>query len=144
MKKPSLYISALAALWLLTACGDTQIEHCTNEYDPVEKGNVDSLNAEKGEVVSEIPEAGEAEKVLDEAKKEQGLPQDSLNIELSTAEYDENGELIAPEQGAEISLSEQAELEVIGEVKDKNRRTSEEAKREQAERERKALEEMGE
>lgn len=138
--KKTVYISVCAALGLLTSCGNTQIEHCTNEYDPVEKGNVDSMNAQKGEVVSEIPEAGEAERILDEAIREQQQATDSV---AAQAEYDENGELIAPEEGSVISISEQVELEQIGSVNE-NRRTSEQAKREQAERERRALEEMGE
>lgn len=138
MKKP-LLISAALLLGLLTSCGDTQLEHCTNEYDPVVKGNVDSMNSQKGEVVSQIPDAGIAEQVLDEAEKEETLP-DSLQTETLPSDIDESGELIAPEQGGEASLSEKAELEQIGE--DVNRRTSEEAQREQAERQRKALEEM--
>ncbi|MCM1319393.1 MAG: hypothetical protein NC217_03315 [Muribaculaceae bacterium] len=135
------YISSLAVIAMLSSCGDTQIEHCTNEYDPVEKGNVDSLSAKKAEVVSEIPEAGEAEKALNEAKNEQSMATDSIGNSIGT-EYDEEGNVITPETGGEISLSEQAQLEEIGEVANKNRRTSEEAQREQAERQRKALEEM--
>lgn len=137
------YVFALAMSLGLVSCGDTQIEHCTNEYDPVEKGSVDSINAQKGEIVSEIPQAGEAEKLLNEAKREQVASPDST-ANISVAEYDENGELIAPEQGGEVSLTEQAELEALDEVVNENRRTSEAAQREQAERQRRALEEMGE
>lgn len=133
--------SVIILLGFLCSCGDTQIEHCTNEYDPVAKGNVDSLNnAQKGEVISEIPEAGIAEQVLDEADKEEKAMPDSLAGALLPSDIDESGEVIAPEKGGEVSISEKVEQEEIGET---NRRTSEEAKREQAERQRKALEQMG-
>lgn len=135
MKK--IAVSVASAL-LLTACGNTQIEHCTNEYDPVAKGNVDSLNAQKGEVISEIPDAGIAEQVLDEAKKEQEEADTTATVQPS--DIDESGEVILPEEGGEVSISEQAELE---EIEDINRRTSEEARRQAEERQRRALEEMG-
>lgn len=132
------HISGSLALLLLSACGNTQIEHCTNEYDPVAKGNVDSLNAQKGEVISEIPDAGIAEQVLDEAKKQQEMA-DSVTSP-SPSDIDESGEVIPPEEGGPASLSEQAAIEEIEEI---NRRTSEEARRQAEERQRKALEEMG-
>lgn len=135
MKKMTLPV---ACALMLTACGNTQIEHCTNEYDPVAKGNVDSLNAQKGEVISEIPDAGIAEQVLEEAKKEQEMADTTATVVPS--DIDESGELVLPEEGGEVSISEQAEREEIEEV---NRRTSEEARRQAEERQRKALEEMG-
>lgn len=134
-------ISVSALLSLLCSCGNNKIEHCTNEYDPVAKGNVDSLNnAQKGEVISDIPEAGIAEQVLDEADQLEKAATDSLPATPLPSDIDESGEVIAPEKGAEASISEKAEQEEIGEI---NRRTSEEAQREQAERQRRAIEQMG-
>lgn len=138
MTRTFRFILSAAVLSTLCACGDTQIEHCTNEYDPVAKGNVDSLNAQKGEIVSQIPEAGIAEKVLDEARQEQAKG-DSLPT-VMPSDIDESGEVVMPETGGEISISEQVDLEGIEDI---NRRTSEEAKRQAEERQRKALEEMG-
>ena len=95
-------ISVATLLSLLCSCGNNKIEHCTNEYDPVAKGNVDSLNnAQKGEVISEIPEAGIAEQVLDEADKLEKEETDSVITAPLPSDIDESGELIAPEKGGE-------------------------------------------
>lgn len=121
-----------AGISLLTACGDTQIEHCKNVYNPVEKGNVDSISAQRGEVVSEIPTSGSAEELMREAQK----PADSMTYNPQPSDFDENGEEIAPgnDVGGEVTTVN---------IEDINRRTSEEAQKEAAERQRKALEEMG-
>lgn len=136
MKKLTLPV---AAVFLLTACGNTQIEHCSNVYDPVEKGNVDAMNADKGEVISEIPTEGAAEEILKEGA-DPAAANDSISEGISPSDVDENGEVIAPEEGGKASLSEQAELEQIDE--NTNRRTSDEARRKQEEAQRRALEEM--
>jgi glucose dehydrogenase len=136
MKKLTLPV---AAAFLLTACGNTQIEHCSNVYDPVEKGNVDAMNADKGEVISEIPTEGAAEEILKEGA-DPAAANDSISEGISPSDVDENGEVIAPEEGGKASLSEQAELEQIDE--NTNRRTSDEARRKQEEAQRRALEEM--
>lgn len=136
MKKLTLPVTAA---FLLTACGNTQIEHCSNVYDPVEKGNVDAMNADKGEVISEIPTEGAAEEILKEGA-DPAAANDSISEVISPSDVDENGEVIAPEEGGKASLSEQAELEQIDE--NTNRRTSDEARRKQEEAQRRALEEM--
>ena len=136
MKKLTLPV---AAAFLLTACGNTQIEHCSNVYDPVEKGNVDAMNADKGEVISEIPTEGAAEEILKEGA-DPAAANDSISEGISPSDVDENGEVIAPEEGGKASLSEQAELEQIDE--NTNRRTSDDARRKQEEAQRRALEEM--
>lgn len=129
------YVLVLGAgLFLFTSCGDTQIEHCKNVYNPVEKGNVDSITAARGEVVSEIPTSGSGEELLREAQ----LPSDSVRRALQPSDFDESGEVVAPEQGVAVP-----DVDVNVDIEDVNRRTSEEAQREAAERQRKALEEMG-
>lgn len=131
--KGSIFIFG-AGLFLLTSCGDTQIEHCKNVYNPVEKGNVDSITARRGEVVSEIPTSGSGEELLREAQQ----PTDSLRRASQPSDFDESGEGVLSEQGGAVSASD-----VEANIEDVNRRTSEEAQREAAERQRKALEEMG-
>ena len=145
MKKLTLPV---AAAFLLTACGNTQIEHCSNVYDPVEKGNVDAMNADKGpkynpffipKMIADIPTEGAAEEILKEGA-DPAAANDSISEGISPSDVDENGEVIAPEEGGKASLSEQAELEQIDE--NTNRRTSDEARRKQEEAQRRALEEM--
>lgn len=138
MTKKYLIPSALLAL--LSSCGNTQLEHCENEFDPVEKGNVDSLNAQKGEVISTIPEGGSAETMMQEAAAYREENTDSISSTPLPSDIDESGEAVAAEEGAEISISEKVEREQLEET---DRRASEEAQRQSKERERKALEEMG-
>lgn len=137
--KKSIYFTAAALASLLSACGDTQIEHCTNEYDPVEKGNVDALNADKREVVSEIPEAGIADQVIEETRREEAQT-DSLGTPVT--EVDENGEVVLPEEGAQATPSEQVEKEEMKRIEESNRRTGDKALRDQRKREEEALKAM--
>ena len=129
--KGYIYMVVVLALGLLAACGNTQLEHCTNAYDPVEKGNVDSMNQQQGEVVSEIPSAGAGQEAMREAEN------DTTKNGPAPSEVDENGELV----GADESLEQGQQL--VNEEEEVNRRTSEAAQREAEERQRRALEEMG-
>lgn len=120
---------------LLGACGNTRLQHCTNFYDDVAQGNVAELEAEKAEVVSQIPDDNAGEKLMsDTARVEEQAPTEE---ELEAAIPDE-GDV---EGGVPVEAMTPAEPQPKPE--DVNRRTSESAKKKAEDLKAKALKEMG-
>lgn len=120
-----------SALCLLTACGDTQLEHCTNYYDDVARGNVAEMEAEKVEVVSQIPEDNAGERLLSDTA--QAVEEAPTEEELEAADPNEGDVEGVPVEAAPEEPN----------IEDVNRRTSEQAKKHAEELKAKALKEMG-